>query len=397
MDSCRDILSGLIRIPSVNPMGGAVDSDICFEHRISDWLETFFDSFGADHERIEATAGRDNIIARYDAGSSKPTILFDAHQDTVPVSGMADPFDPQFRDGRIYGRGACDVKGGMAAMLFAFRRLFRERPADSANVIMSCSCDEEANMSGVRQLVSNWDSSPTISKLLSTKPNACVVAEPTDLDVVVAHLGVLRFRVRTQGKACHASDPSQGRNAIYAMAPIIQWLEHHAKSLSTDTPIHPLCGPRTLSVGMIHGGTSVNIVPAECVIEIDRRLIPGENPSKVWEGFKQDLSRFHEAVCEPPFLAAPSLGDLENDFLANRLINSIRELQIEGSRQVGVSYCTNASTIEKAGVPSVVFGPGSIAQAHTADEHVEVGQLNTAAEVYFRFCSTYGFKADGNE
>jgi acetylornithine deacetylase/succinyl-diaminopimelate desuccinylase-like protein len=397
MDSCSDILSGLIRIPSVNPMGGAVDSDICFEHRVSDWLDTFFDSIGADHQRIEAAAGRDNIIARYDAGPSKPTILLDAHQDTVPVSGMADPFDPQFRDGRIYGRGACDVKGGLAAMLFAFRRLFRERPENSANVVMSCSCDEEANMSGVRQLVSNWQSSPPTSTLLSTQPDVCVVAEPTELDVVVAHLGVLRFRVRTQGKACHASDPSQGKNAIYAMAPIIQWLEDHAKSLSTNTQTHPLCGPRTLSVGMIHGGTSVNIVPAECAIEIDRRLIPGEDPIKVWESFKSDLTRFPDVICEPPFLAAPSLGDLENDFLADRLSKSIGELNIEESSQVGVSYCTNASTIEKAGVPSVVFGPGSIAQAHTADEHVEVDQLDTAAEVYFRFCSTYGSETDGSK
>ncbi len=392
MKSCRDILSELIRIPSVNPMGGAVEPDICFEHRVSDWLETFFDSIGADHERIEATVGRDNVIARYDAGPSKPTILLDAHQDTVPVTGMSDPFDPQFRDRRIYGRGACDVKGGMAAMLFAFRRLVRERPADSANVVLSCSCDEEANMSGVRQLVSYWESPASKSKLLGTRPDVCIVAEPTELDIVVAHLGVLRFRVRTHGKACHASDPTQGRNAIFAMAPVIRWLEAHAQTLATGSVSHPLCGQSTLSVGLIQGGTSVNIVPDECVLEIDRRLIPGEDPVRVWELYRDELAQFRDVECDPPFLAAPSLGVCDNANLADRLMAAIQRSGIE-AKQVGVPYCTNASTIDTAGVPSVVFGPGSIAQAHTADEYVEIAQLEMAAEMYFQFCSRYQSEA----
>lgn len=369
-------------------MGGSVDPETCFEHRISDWLGTFFESVGAVWERIEVAPGRDNIIARYDAGPSKRTILLDAHQDTVPVLGMSDPFDPRCQAGRIYGRGACDVKGGMAAMLFAFRRLIVEQPKDSANVVLSCSCDEEAGMLGVRELVSYWDQVPTKSKLLSSKPDACVVAEPTDLNIVVAHLGVLRFRVRTHGKACHASDPSQGSNAIYAMAPIIDWLDDHAQSLAVGSESHPLCGRPALSVGLIQGGTSVNIVPDQCVLEIDRRLIPGEDPVRVWQRYRDELAQFPGAECDSPFLAAPSLGVYDSSDLADCMATAIQQSGRQAKR-MGVPYCTNASTIESFGVPSVVFGPGSIAQAHTADEYVEVAQLDAAAEVYFQLCAKH--------
>ncbi len=383
-----EILDELIRIPSVNPMGGEADSETCYEHRISDWLERFFDSIGAQHERIEAASGRDNIIARYDADRSQPTILLDAHQDTVPVVGMPQPFDPQHRDGRIYGRGACDVKGGMAAMLFAFARLVNERPAGAANVILSCSCDEEANMTGVVQLLTYWMTPNSKSRLITSQPDVCVVAEPTDLNVVVAHLGVVRFRVRTHGLACHASDPSLGRNAIYAMTPVLQLLEQYAKDLSASNNAHPLCGRPTLSVGLIHGGTAVNIVPAECLIEIDRRLVPGEDPRQVWEHLNQSLSPLADVQCESPWLAAPSLSDRDNGSLADQLVAVARSAGAQGCQKVGVAYCTNASTIGSAGVPAVVFGPGSIAQAHTANEFVDVSQLNVAADVYFRFCAT---------
>ncbi len=369
-------------------MGGEADPQTCFEHRISAWLGSFFDSIGAEHERIEAAPGRHNIIARYDAGPSKPTVLLDAHQDTVPVVGMSQPFDPQHRDGRIYGRGACDVKGGLAAMLFAFARLVKERPVDAANVVLSCSCDEEANMTGVRHLLTYWSSPDSKSRLVGSKPDACIVAEPTELNVVVAHLGVVRFRVRTHGLACHASEPDRGKNAIYAMAPIIQSLEAHAKNLSTSSNAHPLCGRPTLSVGLINGGTAVNIVPAECVIEIDRRLVPGEDPSQVWEQLSRSLSQFEDVQCDPPWLAAPSLSDQYNSDLADRLVASVRSAGVVDCQPIGVPYCTNASTIASSDLPSVVFGPGSIAQAHTANEYVDVDQLNVAADVYFRFCAT---------
>jgi len=149
-----EILSELVSLPSVNPMGGPVDHAICFEGRVSDWLVDFFHSIGAEYERIEVSPGRDNVIARYDSPGAEFTILMDAHQDTVPVEGMTiAPFTPKIAEGRLWGRGACDVKGGMAAMLFAFRRLIQEQPAGAANVVLSCTCDGEATVIGISDLV----------------------------------------------------------------------------------------------------------------------------------------------------------------------------------------------------------------------------------------------------
>jgi acetylornithine deacetylase/succinyl-diaminopimelate desuccinylase-like protein len=273
-----DILGQLVALPSVNPMGGSVDASICYESRVSDWLVRFFQSIGAPYERLEVSPGRDNVIARFESPGADFTILLDAHQDTVPVEGMTiAPFEPKVADGRLWGRGACDVKGGMAAMLFAFRRLISERPTGAANVVLSCSCDEEATITGITDLVSYWSTNHGRSKLLQTRPDVAVIAEPTELDVVVAHRGVTRFKIRTKGRACHSSDPTQGINAIYRMGKLVSALQDYSDHLTQAVKVHPLCGGATLSVGKISGGTSVNIVPDECVIEVDRRLTPGEN------------------------------------------------------------------------------------------------------------------------
>lgn len=385
--SPSEILFQLIAIPSVNPMGRDVSGDIYYESRMSDWLESFFRSFGAPFERIEVAPGRANILARYDSTTSNQTLLLDAHQDTVPVDGMTiDPFSPAIRDGKIFGRGAADVKGGMAAMLYAFRRLFFERPRSAPHVVMSCSCDEESTATGVRDLVSYWQTNSGVSRLLPARPTAAVIAEPTELNAVVAHRGVVRFRVHAHGRACHSSDPTQGKNAIYAMAHVVTRLEELASELSNQVQPHPLCGSATMSVGRIDGGTSVNIVPAHCEIEIDRRIVPGEDPKLATLQLQREISSITDGiVCDPPWISCPALGNEVNEWVADALLRHGTQIGRSVSK-IGVPYCTHASTISDAGVPSVVFGPGSIAQAHTADEFIEVEQLELAAEIYFRFC-----------
>jgi succinyl-diaminopimelate desuccinylase len=385
--SVEDILCRLIAIPSVNPMGRDVDPGIAFEHRMTDWLERFFQSLGVDYERWDVAPGRANIIARYNAPSSSTTILLDAHQDTVPVDGMTiPPFEPVIRDGRITGRGSADVKGGMAAMLFAFRRLVCERPNGSSNVVLSCTCDEEATTIGIRSLVARWQSGEL--KLLPKRPDFAIIAEPTSLDVVVAHKGVLRLRIATTGIACHSSDPSQGVSAIYRMARVVRVLEDYATELAGIGESHPLVGVPTLSVGRITGGTSVNIVPDSCSIEVDRRLIPGET----WEAAVAELKEFvsrrvnFDVDFEPPWLTSQPLSDAENEALAQSLLGHIEP--VAGRHHaVGVPFGTHASRTCAAGVPSVVFGPGSIARAHTKDEFVEIDELPMASEILFRFCA----------
>ena len=384
-----EILCELIAIPSVNPMGRELSGPIYFERRLSDWLVNFFESIGAQCERIEVAPGRANVIARYDSPGATRTLLFDAHQDTVPIDNMTiDPFTPQVREGRITGRGASDVKGGLAAMLHAFARLASEKPAGAANIVLSCSCDEEFTTLGIRDLVTYWQNNSGKSRLLTTKPDGAIVAEPTDLDVVVAHRGVTRFRVHTLGRACHSSDPTQGRNAIYTMARAVRYLEDYASWLPKSVPIHSLCGRPTLSVGRIFGGQSVNIVPDSCTIEIDRRLVPGEDPLVAWTAVRVQLTeRFGpHIVTDDAWISSPALSNHNNAWLAEPLLNCIANVAGR-HRSLGVAYCTHASTISCGGVPAVVFGPGSIAQAHTDDEYIEIQQLDRAAEIYFRFAS----------
>lgn len=385
--SPTEILCELIAIPSVNPMGRDLSGPIYFEQRVSDWLVSFFESIGANHERIEVVPGRANVIARYDSPGAGHTLLFDAHQDTVPIDNMTiAPFSPAVVDGRITGRGAADVKGGLAAMLHAFARVVKEKPTGAPNLVLSCSCDEEFTTVGIRDLVSCWQENLGKSRLITSRPDGAIVSEPTDLDVVVAHRGVTRFRVHTLGRACHSSDPTQGRNAIYTMARAVRYLEDYASWLPKSVPIHSLCGRPTLSVGRIFGGQSVNIVPDSCTIEIDRRLVPGEDPLVAWSTIREQLTeRFGpHIVTDEAWISSPALNNSDNAWLAEPLLKCIEGVAGK-HRSLGVAYCTHASTISTAGVPSVVFGPGSIAQAHTEDEFIEIQQLDQAAEIYFRF------------
>ncbi|MBI5761016.1 MAG: M20 family metallopeptidase [Planctomycetales bacterium] len=384
-----DLLKDLIAIPSVNPMGRDLTGPEFFETRLSDYLAQLFRRLDVYHERIELAPGRANVIARFDSPGARSTVLLDAHQDTVPTDGMViPPFDPVVKDGRIYGRGACDIKGGMAAMLAAFVRLVQERPAGAANVIMSCTCDEESTSIGIRDLVKMWSDPSRRGRLFPQPPDVAIIAEPTSLDVVVAHRGATRWKIRTTGRACHSSRPSDGVNAIYRMAKIVSCLEEYAEQLPRTTPAHPLCGPATLSVGVIQGGSSVNVVPDGCTIDIDRRVIPGEDGhvamQQVETYLRQRINFDFEML--PPWIAGATLSDDENGPLADRLIQHIAP--VAGTKKkIGVAYGTHASRTAAAGVPSVVFGPGSIDQAHTKDEWLPIDELEQASQIYFRFCA----------
>lgn len=389
-----ELLRDLIAIPSVNPMGRDIDGPEYLEAGVTDYLEGWFGKLGVDYQRIELQPRRCNIVARYEGNPDRPTVWLDAHQDTVPVEGMTIPaFDPEERGGRIYGRGSCDVKGGMASMLTAFARIVRERPALSGDVIVSCTCDEEQGMSGICDLVGRWGSGGTgdAGKWLTRKPDAVIVAEPTSLNIVVAHRGVTRWKLQTAGRAAHSSQPSQGLNAIYRMAEVVGHLEEYASRLENDSVPHPLCGSPTLSVGRIEGGISVNVVPDECTIEIDRRVIPGEDQAKVIEqvdAFLRERIRF-DYTMQPPWCVARSLSDDFNGRLAGRLLTVVEA--VVGPRQkLGVAYGTHAAVTGPTGVPTVVFGPGSIEQAHTKDEWIESAQLDQAAEILFRFLAAAG-------
>lgn len=383
------LLEQLVAIPSVNPMGRNVSGPEYLEGRLTEFLSKFFRDLGVPFEVIEVLPGRCNVIARFDRPGAATTILMDAHQDTVPTDGMIiPPFEPKISEGRLYGRGSCDVKGGMAAMLAAFARLVQERPANANNVIMSCTCDEESTAQGVMDLARFWTDPARQSALIPKRPDLALVAEPTDLHIVVAHRGATRWKIQTVGKACHSSRPQEGVNAIYRMATVLAALEQYAEALPKMVPAHPLCGPATLSVGLIQGGISVNTVPDECSIDIDRRVLPGEDGVKVMHQVEDYLRHRLDVDFKmlPPWIVGQSLSDHNNGPWAAELMKVITQ-HVGPRDKVGVPYGTNASRFSATDVPSMVFGPGSILQAHTSDEWIDINELGQAARIYFDFCA----------
>ncbi len=264
-----------------------------------------------------------------------------------------DPFGAAIENGRLYGRGACDIKGGMAAMLAAFARLVRDRPRGACNLLMACSVDEEHTFLGIQEFVKR-----------GLKADLAVVAEPTNLRIVKAHKGVCRWHVLTPGRSCHSSAPELGVNAIYRMGRLLGGIERYATELRASRS-DPLLGPPTLSVGRIEGGTSVNTVPDRCRIEVDRRLIPGEEAQAAPDG----ACRFPEADSQRGAVRVqPALDQLPG--AGPRVIRRIggapgRSIDAVVGRHevISVPYGTDASTLAQAGIPSVVFGPGDIAKA----------------------------------
>src|SRR6185369_3111348 len=224
-----------------------------------------------------------------------------------------------------------------------------------------------------RDLAKLWSDPSRTGTLLSSPPSVAIVAEPTELNVVVAHRGAMRWKLRTTGRACHSSSPQDGVNAIYKMAQVVAALERYADELPRIVPAHLLCGPATLSVGRIQGGISVNTVPDECTIEIDRRCVPGEDSSaaipQVTAYLRERLDFDFEML--PPWTDGTTLSDRNNAAWADSLLAQIAT--VAGQRnKIGVPYGTNASRFAATGVPAVVFGPGSIAQAHTVDEWIDI-------------------------
>jgi acetylornithine deacetylase/succinyl-diaminopimelate desuccinylase family protein len=382
VDDVIRLLSELVAIPSVNPMGRPLCGEGFLETRLTDYLESWFRDQGIACRRQPVSPGRDNLLARYEAPGARRTILFDVHQDTVPTDGMTiPPFEPTIAGGRLSGRGSCDVKGSMAAMLAAFARLVRERPAGSASVILACTVDEEFTHTGSSHLAESGHGA-----------ELAIVAEPTSLNLVHCHKGALRWKIRTRGVACHSSTPHQGVNAIYRMAHVLQALESFAGTLSRSTP-HPILGPPSLSIGRIEGGQSVNIVPDWCEIEVDRRLLPGEEAAHCLEEVKVLLARVPGGLetidFGQPWVHMPALAPWAEKWLGP-LGDAVAAATGRRPEVLGVPFGTDAGPLSAGGTPCVVFGPGDIAQAHTRDEWIEIEQVQRAAEAYYRIACELG-------
>jgi acetylornithine deacetylase/succinyl-diaminopimelate desuccinylase-like protein len=406
-----ELLADLVRIPSVNPMGRPASGEIYYEHRVTHYLQELFTRLGLAWERHNVAPLRDNIIVRVDGSKTPekggPILMFEAHQDTVPIDGMTiDPFAAQVKEGRLYGRGACDIKGGLAAMIAALARLAIEKPKGRPTVVLACTVNEEHGFTGATHWAQTYSGEPTKSKrgtksatmarstLMPRPADGCIVAEPTRLNVVVAHKGAVRWRLHTTGVATHSSQPHLGDNAIYHLGRVLQVLEQYARDIVPTLGSHPLVGHPTLSVGIVSGGISVNTVPDRATIEIDRRVLPGEDPQAAFdhavEFVNTRLTSGTPVIHEPPFMFTRGLLDDNNGVFAERLCETIRQHlppQETGGEVIGVPFGTDAPHYAATGTPTVVFGPGSIDQAHTADEWLDLDQLRLASEILFDFAA----------
>jgi acetylornithine deacetylase len=375
MTETARLLRDLVALPSVNPMGRTLQEADIYEHRVTAYLEDFFRSLGVPYKRQTVVPERDNILAYWQRSGASRTLILEAHQDTVPTDHMTiEPFGAKIENGRLYGRGACDVKGGMAAMLAMFARLVREQPVGASSVILACTVDEEHTFLGIQRLVRE-----------GLRADMAVVAEPTQLQIVNAHKGMARWHLETHGRSCHSSAPEKGVNAIYQMARVLPAVEQFADWLRTSRTDQRL-GPPTLSVGLIEGGTSANTVPDYCRIEIDRRLIPGEDPllapGQLAAWLETRLGTEVTFSCSEAWLRAPALNPIGSEVLVSLLGSAIDS--VRGCHQVSaVPYCTDGSTLTQAGIPTVVFGPGDIAKAHTCDEWVPLDDVEQACEILY--------------
>lgn len=365
------LLSELMAIDSVNPAfpGGRPEAEM------ASWVASWCAEIGLQTELDEALPGRPNVMARLGAGEGRGLLLFEAHLDTVSF-GDESMQTPQVRGDRLYGRGSCDTKGSLAAMLLALERLARRRTDLATDVMLLCTVDEERAGAGVAHFVTR-----------GIRADGAVVGEPTSLRTVVAHKGCVRFRLTTRGRAGHSSDPDRAESAIYAMAELLGHLRAEVFP-KARTRSHPLVGAPTWSVGTIQGGVAVNIVPDRCVIEVDYRRIPGETAEQILAEVDQALDVFRASrpglvvERESPFVVSQPLDTSTSAAVVRAA--TLAQARTGGSSSLhGVAYGSDASTLALvAGIPSVVIGPGDIASAHGPDEYVELAQLERAIDLY---------------
>jgi acetylornithine deacetylase len=362
------ITQDLLRSPGQNPPGEEAATVAV--------LAAAAQELGLDVRRSPVELGRENVAVTL-AGGNNPGLLLLGHTDVVPVGDgwTVDPYSGLLHDGRLYGRGASDMKGGLAAALVAMAAL-RDIPL-AGPVELAALIDEEETGKGIRAYISEND----------RRYIGCITAEPTDLQTIIAARGDSYLHVSVHGRASHAGNPDGGANAIYGAAAVVAEIEHLHQELAA-TP-HPLLGPATWSVGQINGGTGGSIVPADCVLVADRRLLPGESPAEVLA----DLGRRVAALrLEDRGLTVelampmemPAFETAEDAPLVQITETARRDAGGEPMPLAGwTAACDGGYIARDLGVPVVVLGPGSVTtQAHRADESVAVAELVTAARAY---------------
>ncbi len=373
------LLSDLVRINSINPFTGTLGVDGGGEQGMIEYISRYFDAQGIPYTLQEVLPGRCNLVAHI-KGGGKGALVFEAHIDTVSVDAMTiDPFDPVCRDGKLYGRGSSDCKGSVATMMYAFSMLKKMGITPYCDIYFVAAADEEYAYRGVLKFLEDGN-----------RYDGAVIGEPTDLHVCVANKGVTRFFVTARGTACHSSMPWKGHNAIVDMAKLITKIDAVIKPcLAQD--VHPLIGPRTLSVTTITGGELVNITPDFCRIQVDVRTLAGDTFEKLAADLQALIGELKaedpatDITIETPYMLDSCMETSESEPIVQSACVACDKIM--GTHVVDGLLCgCDATKFSRAGTPALVFGPGDIKVAHTVDEFIETYQLTKASEVYAQLC-----------
>jgi acetylornithine deacetylase len=362
MDPTVRLLRDLVAIDSVNPslVPGARG-----EAQIADAVAVEMRSIGLDVELEEVAPARPNVVGVMEGRSPGRTLMVCGHLDTVGVEGMAAPFDPVLRDGRLYGRGSQDMKGGLAAMIGAARAIAAGGGLAKGRLVLAAVVDEEYASIGADALVRRWTA------------DAGVVTEPTDLAIAVGHKGFVWIEVVTRGVAAHGSRPADGRDAITRMGRVLVELERLDRELQARTP-HPLMGTASVHASLIDGGRELSSYPDRCVLQLERRTVPGESIEQPVAEIDAMLARLRAQDPELSASARLMFGRAPYEIAPrHELAVALQHAVRRGGRDAsitGMSFWTDAAVLAHAGIPSVLFGPGG-AGLHGVEEYVVVDDV----------------------
>ena len=372
------VLQDLVRINSVNPV---LAPSAPGERAIAEYVGEAMSSLGAEVRYHEPKSGRVSVVARLDGSAPGRSLMFNAHADTVDTAGMPDPFSGDLRDGRVYGRGAFDMKGGLAAMMGALKALADAGSPHAGEILLAAVADEEYASLGTEDLVKHY------------RPDAAIVTEPTALDICLAHKGFAWFEVATRGRAAHGSRFDLGVDANMRMGRVLAELEALEREVRDRTP-HPLLGPPSLHAATIAGGSGLSTYAAHCRLQIERRTIPGESREAVTNEIRGLLRRqverdprfeadFEVLLVRAPFEVAADA----------RIVLALTEAAtaVLGRRPtyVGQTPWMDAALLADAGAETVVMGATG-AGAHAKEEWVDVASVHQLAqclaEAAIRYC-----------
>ena len=352
-------------------------------------LTEFGRAAGLDVATETVAEGRPNFTAVL-PGGSQPGMLFLGHSDVVPAGTGWDrpPFEPYIRDGRLFGRGSTDMKGGLAAVLIALKALKDAGAGLPFNAALACTVDEEDLGIGIRAYTASAAADPAF------RYSACVVAEPTDLETVIGCRGDSYIELKVTGKSAHSGRPADGRNAIDAAARILELVRKDHALLQEDQD--PLLGAGSWNIGLIQGGTGTSMVAAECTVSLDRRLMPDDDAQQILDrllaqvreaGIDTDgISVSAEVTMEMPGFRTP-----EDHPLVSNSVAALADAGVDSAVRGWTAACDGGFVVRDLGVPAIVMGPGGLNdQAHQVNESVSIAEIVAAARAYALLCLRHG-------